>query len=473
MIPARCPPVVAPAPGEHKWTFGEPESSPGRFSWIFVPLVRCALGLDEHGGMVQVMAGDKLWVELRDHYAAEFTRSGVTVDSLPFDRNGYLDRSHQVRVLLGSLAGGESNIADEIEGKLTAFASKLQRLWQQRSRPRPPRANSASSSSEGKHSGPAPESGNTLPRIPPRPDQAEQDDSITDPPRPHLSTEGDRLSVSDIAEHGRLWNYILPGCEDYWLAAARPRFKAFADAHHANNARDRGIAIDRILALPATSLVRKRGGRRRAARTIRRRLRTVAASRLDSFVPGTLSPRSNIGSPETPPVDSARAARSELELWKAKVRRAVKRGRAGKIKKCVDVLTQDGMADWNEERIQQMREKHPRATNVVPPCPSSAPHTIFDPKETAKLVLQLANWTAAGPSGWTAELLLPLLEDESCLDAITLLAQLIANNELDDHSRRLLTSSVLHAIPKSDGGLRPLALGELFVKLACKYCLIC
>ena len=109
---------------------------------------------------------------------------------------------------------------------------------------------------------------------------------------------------------------------------------------------------------------------------------------------------------------------------------------------------------------------------MVPPCPSSAPHTIFDPKETAKLVLQLANWTAAGPSGWTAELLLPLLEDESCLDAITLLAQLIANNELDDHSRRLLTSSVLHAIPKSDGGLRPLAMGELFVKLACKYCFL-
>ena len=91
-------------------------------------------------------------------------------------------------------------------------------------------------------------------------------------------------------------------------------------------------------------------------------------------------------------------------------------------------------------------------------------------KDLTKLVKAQGTFLGAGPSGWTAELLLPLLSDETCLKGITLLVQLIANNTLDDHSRTLLTCSLLHAIPKKDNDLRPLALGELFVKLACKYC---
>ena len=78
---------------------------------------------------------------------------------------------------------------------------------------------------------------------------------------------------------------------------------------------------------------------------------------------------------------------------------------------------------------------------------------------------------AAG-SGRTAELL-PLLDDDVCARGIVLLIQLIANNELDDHSRDLLTTSILHGIPKPDrpNDLRPLAVGEFFLKVAAKYCL--
>ena len=54
-----------------------------------------------------------------------------------------------------------------------------------------------------------------------------------------------------------------------------------------------------------------------------------------------------------------------------------------------------------------------------------------------------------------------------------MLTQLIANNELDDQSRYLLTASILHGIPKPGrpNELRPLAIGELFLKIAAKYCL--
>ena len=41
---------------------------------------------------------------------------------------------------------------------------------------------------------------------------------------------------------------------------------------------------------------------------------------------------------------------------------------------------------------------------------------------------------------------------------------------LDPQSRFLLSCSLLHGIPKSNGDLRPLAIGEEFLRLAAKYC---
>ena len=85
-------PVVNPV---HAWTHGEPESAPNRFSWLFVPLIRCALDLDAHGGMAEASAG-LLWKELRDAYAAEVKKVGLVATSLPWQMGGYLHASEQV-----------------------------------------------------------------------------------------------------------------------------------------------------------------------------------------------------------------------------------------------------------------------------------------------------------------------------------------------------------------------------------------
>ena len=107
----------------------------------------------------------------------------------------------------------------------------------------------------------------------------------------------------------------------------------------------------------------------------------------------------------------------------------------------------------------------------IPAAPVTAPVIVIDKAKLKLLIRSYPKGLAAGPSGWTAELLLPLLEDDTCLDGIALLVQLIANNQLDPHSRRLLTTSLLLGIPKpGSDALRPLAMGELFLKLAAKYC---
>ena len=457
LIPPSRPPVVNPV---HAWTHGEPESAPNRFSWLFVPLIRCALDLDAHGGMAEASAG-LLWKELRDAYAAEFKKVGLVATSLPWQMGGYLDASEQVRLLRGHQAGGQSNISDAIEGKLEQFALRMQRVFQARQAPL--------SADDGKHSRP--------PHSPPSNSSSSSSGlGRAPPPRPALSSAlpGDdapdpgaapRLTVADIAEHARLWQFIPHGCEDHWRNANRARWQALLNAHAAGNVRERGHALDAILVLPSQCLVRTRGGVRRTRTAIRTRLNTVAAAR-SPLVQGRIPARSG-----TPHTYSGTVRRfTELDVWKARVRRAVERGKAGNTKRCVEVLTQDGLAAWTDDRINAIRRKHPPASHAAPETPTNAPFNIVDLASLAKLITKMATFTAAGPSGWTAELLLALLDDKVCMNGITLLVQLIANNDLDQHSRDLLTCSLLHAIPKSNGDLRPLALGEFFVKAACKYC---
>ena len=103
--------------------------------------------------------------------------------------------------------------------------------------------------------------------------------------------------------------------------------------------------------------MRTRGGARRTRNAIRTRLNTVAAARTP-IVKGFVPARS--GSPHV--YSGTERMFSELDMWKARVRRAVERGKAGYTKRCVDVLTQDGLAAWTDERIAAIRLKHPAAT---------------------------------------------------------------------------------------------------------------
>ena len=119
------------APPELKWTFGPPGGRSGnslRMSWTFVPMIRCALGLNEAGGLARFLAGDARWDRWRDAYAADFAGRGITAASLAFSEDGYLGEEEQLRLLRGSLGGGESKVADLVEGEFTHWALQSLRL---------------------------------------------------------------------------------------------------------------------------------------------------------------------------------------------------------------------------------------------------------------------------------------------------------------------------------------------------------
>ena len=142
------------------------------------------------------------------------------------------------------------------------------------------------------------------------------------------------------------------------------------------------------------------------------------------------------------------------------------------MRKAARCLVAAALPPFSERTMPALEALHPPPLEEqsMPPTPA-APVIVVDKAKLSLLIRSFPKGLAAGPSGWTAELLLPLLEDDICHEGITLLVQLIANNQLDPHSRRLLTSSLLLGIPKPDSdALRPLAMGELFLKLAAKYC---
>ena len=83
----------------------------------------------------------------------------------------------------------------------------------------------------------------------------------------------------------------------------------------------------------------------------------------------------------------------------------------------------------------------------------------------------MANGSAPAGSGWTGDLLNALVDDCDCLAGIASLVKDIINGSLPDACRPLFLSSILVGAKKSSGGIRPIAMGEAFYKLAGLYCL--
>ena len=79
---------------------------------------------------------------------------------------------------------------------------------------------------------------------------------------------------------------------------------------------------------------------------------------------------------------------------------------------------------------------------------------------------ELANGSAPGRSGWTGDLIKALVDDEQCLDGLVALTMAIANGRIQGRAKAALLCSVLVGLEKPGGGTRPIAMGEVFYKLA-------
>ena len=107
-----------------------------------------------------------------------------------------------------------------------------------------------------------------------------------------------------------------------------------------------------------------------------------------------------------------------------KVARARALAQSGYLSRAAKTLVQEGLAVPSSSVIEKLRALHPKSSGGVPQVPDSPPIVAVDEDLLRKVVSgKLKNGSAGGPSGWTGELLAPLVDDDECFQGISALVR--------------------------------------------------
>jgi hypothetical protein len=147
---------------------------------------------------------------------------------------------------------------------------------------------------------------------------------------------------------------------------------------------------------------------------------------------------------------------------------AIKQVEVGRLGHAARILGGLGSApSRSDETIQILRDKHP-AGSVNPfggstgPSPHAAPST----ESIVEALYSFKPDTAPGVSGWTVALLKLAVRSESFKKMLTTLVSMVLAGTAPGQG--LLCASRLIALEKPDGGVRPIAVGELIYRLCTK-----
>ena len=175
--------------------------------------------------------------------------------------------------------------------------------------------------------------------------------------------------------------------------------------------------------------------------------------------------------------------RSPEELKKAAVRRATAAVLAGHVKRAVEILYNvctEEMTD-PEAAFTALQALHPGPEPSPLNPPTKAEHesiTTINHDEVRKAAKMMARGEAPGASGLASDVLWQALEEEErqnsvvLLDRITeLVRQILSGRSLPAIEREALLAIRLVAIPKRKGGIRPVAMSEVILKLAARVAL--
>jgi hypothetical protein len=131
-----------------------------------------------------------------------------------------------------------------------------------------------------------------------------------------------------------------------------------------------------------------------------------------------------------------------------------------------------GKADLDQatERAA-LRALHPLGPSELPACPADAPELVVDPSWMADEMQRSDTGAAPGPSGYGSNFIQVLATDAACVAALAVLIGHIVNDKLPATVRNLLNTCVLVSLEKNGGGRRPVAMGDMFYRMAARFAL--
>ena len=145
----------------------------------------------------------------------------------------------------------------------------------------------------------------------------------------------------------------------------------------------------------------------------------------------------------------------------ARIAAALRLVRCGELSRASKVLTSTGLAESSAETTAKLALKHPRRSTTI--IREATPHhesinltrsILFD------VIRRSPRGSGTGPSGWRFEHLKVLIENDFTADCLFSACTAIAHGILPEIATKLLSSSRLIAIPKPNGDVRPIAIGE-------------
>ena len=156
--------------------------------------------------------------------------------------------------------------------------------------------------------------------------------------------------------------------------------------------------------------------------------------------------------------------RSDIRAMKKAIR-LVLDGCTSKASKVIDIDMRKGTLS-DAEVMTKLRDLHPQL-----PCtfnlPSDAPAVAcFSTVELREAGKRLSKGAAPGPSRTTDGVLRLLLDDEICCSCLCHMIKDLVNGNLSKDVMHRLKRARLLALPKPDNKIRPIAMGEIILKLA-------
>jgi hypothetical protein len=139
-------------------------------------------------------------------------------------------------------------------------------------------------------------------------------------------------------------------------------------------------------------------------------------------------------------------------------------------------LTSEPPVDVTPAVVEQMRRKHPPSRQAVDLASLPAVHAAaalqVEPADVEREIRAFPRGSAGGPTGLRPQHLKDALQTaahrDEVLSQLTSLTNLLARGQAPPATAELFAGASLAALPKKDGGLRPVAVGETLRRLVGK-----
>ena len=178
---------------------------------------------------------------------------------------------------------------------------------------------------------------------------------------------------------------------------------------------------------------------------------------------------------KVPARGKSRQAQTDATQEEKNAKRATRLAQEGQYTRSLNSLLSAGMAQHNRANIAEMKAKHPTAQHPLVYQPeTTTPQMVLSQSQISKEIKNFRKGTAPGPSGLRAEHLkvavkfAPPNRTDKATAAITKLVNIMGAVKVPDQVAPFLCGARLLGAVKKDGGIRPIAVGEVLRRLTSK-----